>query len=37
VFVNLHDYYPCPCVHSFPTVHNPAVFRALETETRIRP
>ena len=26
VFVNLHDYYPCPCVHSFPTVHNPAVF-----------
>jgi len=35
VFVNLHDYYPCPCVHSFPTVHNPAVFRALETEVQI--
>jgi signal transduction histidine kinase len=35
VFVNLHDYYPCPCVHSFPTVHNPAVFRVLETEVRI--
>ena len=35
VFVNLHDYYPCPCVHSFPTVHNPAVFRVLETEARI--
>lgn len=35
VFVNLHDYYPCPCVHSFPTVHNPAVFRMLETEDRI--
>jgi len=35
VFVNLHDYYACPCVHSFPTVHNPAVFRVLETETRI--
>ena len=35
VFVNLHDYYPCPCVHSFPTVHDPAVFRALETEDRI--
>lgn len=35
VFVNLHDYYPCPCVHSFPTVHNPAVFRVLETEVQI--
>ena len=35
VFVNLHHYYPCPCVHSFPTVHDPAVFRALETESRI--
>jgi signal transduction histidine kinase len=35
VFVNLHDYYPCPCVHSFPTVHNPAVFRVLETEVSI--
>jgi signal transduction histidine kinase len=35
VFVNVHDYYPCPCVNSFPTVHNPAVFRALETELRI--
>src|SRR5262249_35045339 len=35
VFVNLHDYYRCPCVHSFPTVHNPAVFRVLETESRI--
>ncbi len=35
VFVDLHDYYPCPCVHSFPTVHNPAVFRALETEVQI--
>jgi hypothetical protein len=35
VFVNLHDCYPCPCVHSFPTVHNPAVFRVLETENRI--
>jgi signal transduction histidine kinase len=35
VFVNLHDYYPCPCVHSFPTVHNPAVFRVLETEDQI--
>jgi len=35
VFVNLHDYYPCPCVHSFPTVHNPAVFHVLETENRI--
>ena len=35
VFVNLRDYYPCPCVHSFPTVHNPAVFRALETEVKI--
>lgn len=35
VFVNLHDYFPCPCVHSFPTVHNPAVFRVLETEVRI--
>ena len=33
--MNLHDYYPCPCVHSFPTVHNPAVFRVLETELRI--
>ena len=29
------NYYPCPCVHSFPTVHNPAVFRALETEVQI--
>lgn len=35
VFVNLHDYYPCPCVQSFPTVHNPALFRVLETEDRI--
>ena len=35
VFVNVHDYYPCPCVNSFPTVHNPAVFRVLETELRI--
>ena len=35
VFVNLHDYYPCPCVHSFPTVHNPAVFHVLEIEVRI--
>src|SRR5262249_47742762 len=35
VFVNLYDYYPCPCVHSFPTVHTPAVFRVLETENRI--
>ena len=35
VFVNVHDYYPCPCVNSFPTVHNPAVFRVLETEARI--
>jgi signal transduction histidine kinase len=35
VFTNLYDYYPCPCVHSFPTVHNPAVFRVLETENRI--
>jgi signal transduction histidine kinase len=35
VFVNLHDYYPCPCVHSFPTVHDPAVFRVLETEVEI--
>jgi signal transduction histidine kinase len=35
VFVNLHDFYPCPCVHSFPTVHNPAVFGVLETEDRI--
>ena len=29
------NYYPCPCVHSFPTVHNPAVFHALETEIGI--
>jgi signal transduction histidine kinase len=35
VFVNLRDYYPCPCVHSFPTVRNPAVFNALETEVKI--
>jgi len=35
VFVNLRDYIRCPCVNSFPTVHNPAVFRALETELRI--
>jgi signal transduction histidine kinase len=35
IFVNLHNYYSCPCVHSFPTVHNPAVFHALETETRL--
>ena len=35
VFVNLHDYYPCPCVHSFPTVHDPVVFRVLETEDQI--
>ena len=35
VFVNLRNYEPCPCVHSFPTVHNPAVFRALETEVQI--
>jgi signal transduction histidine kinase len=35
VFVNLHDYYPCPCVHAFPMVHNPAVFHALETEVKI--
>ena len=35
VFLNLYDYYPCPCVRSFPTMHNPAVFRVLETEDRI--
>jgi signal transduction histidine kinase len=34
VFVT-RNYYPCPCAHSFPTVHNPAVFRALETEVGI--
>jgi signal transduction histidine kinase len=35
VFVNLRDYYPCPCVHSFPTVHDPAVFGVLETEDHV--
>ena len=35
VFANLHDYFPCPCVHSFPTVHDPAVFRVLQTEVMI--
>src|SRR5262245_39266572 len=35
LFVNLRDYYPCPCVHSFPSVNDPAAFHVLHAESKI--